>query len=295
MKKKVGIFGLILMIVFSVCSMTAFADIGPKPSVEIRFEGMEDLSYYTTLLSSTSSTGPWSAVSTQDYLDWYGTQEAFNRFAEYQDPDGYFFLGCFDDCSETDSFVWNYYPPSSFKVLIWLPESDIYAVTSAVYERYAFDSYYTVTVKAEDLLAQSGGTVGELGSLQKSYAFGWELFSLLCRIVLTIAVELLIALLFGYRSKKQLMVIGSANLITQTILNILLNVINYRSGAYAFVFNYIWMEIVVFALEGITYKGLLHRWEKGTKKRYPWAYALTANILSFAAGMIIAVKVPGIF
>jgi hypothetical protein len=112
----------------------------------------------------------------------------------------------------------------------------------------------------------------------------------------TIAIELCIALLFGFRTKKQILVIGLTNIVTQTILNILLNVFNYHQGAFGFIFNYVWMELVVFVIEGVVYAKLLRRYEtRAERKIHPWLYAFAANILSFAVGMLIAKWMPGIF
>ena len=45
-------------------------------------------------------------------------------------------------------------------------------------------------------------------SVKRTYDFTWEILSLLCRILATIAIELGIAWLFGFRTKKQILVIG---------------------------------------------------------------------------------------
>lgn len=80
----------------------ARADMGPKPSVRIRFENMGDELCYGTLLSKTKSTGPasaWDGVESHakhsdnksySYADF--DYEIWKAFAEYQDADGYYFL-----------------------------------------------------------------------------------------------------------------------------------------------------------------------------------------------------------
>ena len=76
----------------------------------------------------------------------------------------------------------------------------------------------------------------------------------------------------------------------------LLNAIAYRSGPFAFVLNYIWMEAAVFAIEGVVYALTLRRLAKDPEKRvHPWIYALVANGASFAVGMALARVIPGIF
>lgn len=46
--------------------------------------------------------------------------------------------------------------------------------------------------------------------------------SLAIRIVITILIELAVALLFGFREKKQLQVLAVVNIVTQIVLNVLL-------------------------------------------------------------------------
>jgi len=80
------------------------------------------------------------------------------------------------------------------------------------------------------------------------------------------------------------------------ILNVLLNIINYRSGQMAFVFHYVWMELVVFAIEAVTYVKLLDRTDgESEMAKHPIAYAVLANAISLAAGIWIAKMIPGIF
>lgn len=292
MKKRLWVYVLIIAILVPVLSVTALADTGPKPSVVVNFKGLEQENYSVTLLSDKASTGPWSKG--KEYTESYGNETIWEKFNAYPDADGFYFLGCFSDCSDTDTFKWTYYPPSTFKILIYFPEYDRFVVSAETYERYAFDSYYTVDVT--NLNIQSVSVAGEEMSVKRTYDFTWEILSLLYRILATIAIELGVAWLFGFRMKKQIQVIGLTNVATQTILNVLLNVSNYHLGAFGFIFNYIWMELVVFIIEGIVYVKLLHRYEaRPDRKIHPWLYAFTANVLSFLGGMLIAKWMPGIF
>ena len=155
---------------------------------------------------------------------------------------------------------------------------------SGVYESYAFDSYFTAAMDAND----SGALM-----VTKGYPFRWELISLFARILLTILIELLIALPFGFRTKKQLQIITYTNIFTQTVLNILLNVVAYRSGSLAFTFYYILGECIVFIIEAILYVRLLPQYS--SKPVHPVCYALCANILSLTVGIWLAHIIPGIF
>ncbi len=284
MRKRGYFIYIVLFCLLVTAPITVLADMGPKPSVVIAFEGLENEEYYVTLLSESDSTGPWSLGN--DYYEYMGNRSAFQKFSEYQDAGGYYFLSYMEDCSEDDTFEWTYYPPSPFKILIYFPEQDTFLAPEGIYERYAFDSYYTVTVSEEKVVVDTC----------KSYDYSMELLSLLARVLATIVIEVLLALAFGYRRKKPLVIITVTNIFTQVLLNILLNVINYQSGQYAFVFHYVWMEIVVFFIEALVYDKLIGRENEITKKKYrPYWYAAVANIVSFLLGMWIARAIPGIF
>lgn len=289
MKRKVFAFLMCLVFVMAIPT-TARADIGPKPSVRIEFTGIEDVTYYGTLLSKRDSTGPASAWDgNPEYARSYPGDEDYDiwlKFVEYQDADGYYFLQEWWDCSETNQLNWTYYPPTPFKILLYFPETDTFYV-SPVYERYAFDSYFTVDLSAYD-------TDPIMAS--KSYDYTWEIISLVARIVLTIALELGIALLFGYREKKVLVFLAAINIVTQVTLNVVLNIINYNSGSMNFTFSYVLYEILVFAMEALAYAVLLKKVSsKAQKKGRSVGYAFVANAASFALGLWLAHIIPGIF
>ena len=292
MKKHLWAVILFLVFLIPMFTITASADIGPKSSVTVSFKGLEDEKYYVTLLADTDSTGPWSKDNS--YRDSFGDAKVWKKLNTYTDSDGFFFLNKYSDCSETNVFKWTYYPPQKFKILIYFPEYDHFIVSADTYKRYAFDSYYSVD--ATSLNIHSVTVAGKEMHVSRTYDFTWEIISLLCRIVATIAIELGIAWLFGFQAKKQVLVIGITNLVTQTILNLLLNFINYGHGYLAFIFNYVWMELAVFIIEGVIFANLLRRYEKEpARTAHPWSYAFVANVASFALGMLIAKLIPGIF
>lgn len=289
MKRKVFVF-LMCVVLMMAMPITASADMGPKPSVRIEFTGIEGETYYGTLLSLRDSTGPASAWNgNPDYAHYHPGDEGYDiwlKFVEYQDTDGYYFLQEWWDCSETNQLNWTYYPPTPFKILLYFPETDTFYVSS-VYERYAFDSYFTVDLSTYDT---------DPIMAHQSYDYTWEIISLIARIILTIALELGIALLFGYREKKVLGFLAIVNILTQVMLNVALNIINYNSGALTFTFSYVLFEILVFAIEAIGYTALLKKYSsKEQKKGRAVGYAFIANAASFAFGLWLAHFIPGIF
>lgn len=260
------------------------------------------------------STGPWSHDNS--YYDYMGEKSVFDKFHAYEDADGFFFLSFMQDCSEDDTFAWTYYPPNVFKILIYFPEYDSFLMADGTYERYAFDSYFTVEVTEsglisvlentekttmeapdeEEMMPVSDDAEEALISVTQSYDFAPELLSLVVRVVATIMVEIVLAILFAYRDRKSLGIIAVTNVFTQVVLNVLLNVVNYRSGYWAFLFNYVWMELLIFALEATVYAKIIGRTNPTTgKKLHPCLYALVANLMSFLVGMWIAKVIPGVF
>lgn len=288
------ILSCILAIFLFICltPLNVRADIGPKPSVTITVDGVEDgVVYYATLLSEKKSTGPASAYD-GNYARYDSTDEEYDiwkKFVEYEDSDGYYFLQEFWECSGSDSFRWGYFPPTPFKILLYFPEYDSFAVSN-IYNRYAFDTYYAADLEGVDIRLAGAGEELELIRVRKNYDYTWEIVSLLARIVLTILVELVIALLFGLRKKNQLLFLTVCNVLTQVALNVLLNVINYNKGQWAFTFYYVLMEFAVFAIEAVAYKMVL---QTGTKRLV--AYAFVANAVSFVIGLWLAHIIPGIF
>ena len=283
MKKK-----LLLCLLFTLLLMAlpARADIGPKPSVRVQFTGGDGTPFYATLLSARPSTGPSSAweAGYPQRDDGPGGTAIWEAFYSYEDEDGYYFLQEWWDCSDGQPLSWTYYPPSPFKILIYFPDTGTFRVSGS-YERYAFDSYYTVDLSASGLL-----------TAQPSYDYTWELLSLGARVCLTILLELALALVFGYREKKVLTFLALVNVVTQVVLNVLLNVANYTSGSMAFVLAYVPLELLIFALEAILYAVFLPRRSSRPQNRgRAVGYAFLANTFSFAAGLWLARVIPGIF
>ena len=269
MKKR--FYAKLLLVLFCLMSLNIFlpipvnADTGPKPSVVINFNGLTDKICYGTLLSSTSSTGPSSAWNGEEssaihnenesyeYVD-YG-YDIWKAFVDYKDEDGYYFLQEAWNVSETKSLSWTYYPPQKFKILLYFPETNTYAV-SGICERYAFDTYYTVDVDEAAITAtnydQTNSTDARLDAF-RSYNFRREAISLIIRVCITIVIEIVIALLFGINKFKQILTILCVNLITQILLNLSLNTLSYRTHYITYILLYIIIELLIIAIEAAVY------------------------------------------
>ena len=78
-----------------------------------------------------------------------------------------------------------YYPPPKFKILLYYPETETF-VSSGIYERYAFDTYYTVDMNGMDIGSmeynEGMSTSGRLNAYRSYHCLLYtSVFGLLCR------------------------------------------------------------------------------------------------------------------
>lgn len=313
--KRTGFFARAFLLTLLLACMTApaYADAGPKPSVAIDFEGLEGRECYATLLSTVQSVGPYtSSVKEQPdgtrYYDGtetgvYWVRESpfytaiWERFMDYQlnDPEKLYFMEEFSAPDEKEQFSWSYYPPNTFKILLYFPETDSFAVTPELLDRYAFHSRFTVDLTGLELVP--GETVSSLTAV-RSYDYTGEALGLLARAAITIALEAALAwTAFKLRAPRQLALILLVNLVTQLCLNLGLNWYAYLNGPMDLFLPYLLMELAVVAVELTAYAlwmpGLAPS-KKGRLKAIG-GYTLAANVLSLAAGWLLVLAIPGIF
>lgn len=273
--KKILGFLLASLLLLTV-SPPAFADMGPKPSVTLRLYIYNDQNYAVTLLGNTESTGPWSAPSA--YGDWMGSRKVWEAFQAYDAPEGYYFLGYFEEYfGDTEqTFTWGYYPPQKFYVLLYNMDTGVFSISKEPIQRYAFDSEWQVLFDPEDgwMHVYTNRTDSDQISLFTS------------RLLITLMLELgLGAAVFGLREKAQQNLIGGVNLATQFALNLVLHYGLFYLGPWAGFALYAGMEVLVFAVEASAYCRWLP-WPEGKTPR-PVLYALTANLLSFGVGWLL--------
>lgn len=293
MKRKFLLSLVLLFACLFAIPIPAFADTGPKPSVSIYFHNMKQKNCYVTLLAEEKSTGPYSVATSEDKRKGENP-EIWQKFYDYCDPDGYHFLQYYRKLGDNSLFEWGYHPPVKFKILLYFPDYNTFAVSRETYERYAFDSMFAV-----DASTLGVGPVADGTTFFATPNFNYEgnALSLLVRMLITIAVELLIALPFGYRAKQQLLFIAGVNIVTQIILNVLLNLVNFKYGGMTMNLCYVLLELLVFAIEAVIYSHskTLVKYAKPEKKLHPVLYALAANAASYAAGLGLFFVIPQYF
>ncbi len=302
MKKIFAVFCAALL-ALCVFTAAASADTGPKPSLHISFSGIGDTECWAAVLSEEKYYGPYSALEPEDLTGMEDSTDVFWKLATYRDADGFYFLQQYSEVTGDRGIGWSYYPPSVFKVLLYFPATDSYVV-SGIYSRYAFDSYFTFTLSdrtlngeqptgnanAPDVTQAAPVLTGE-----RDYDWSGEATGLAARLVLTLLLELGLALCFGYRTKRPLRVILLTNICTQLLLNLALNYVRFQNGPRAFEIGYVLLELAVFAVEAGIYALLLPKRAPGTGAKRGVLYALAANALSFAGGLGLAALLPDLF
>ena len=321
MKKHLRSLPALLIAVLLLCCVT-FADTGPKPSAAFTFTGMPDEDYYVTMLAEVDHYGPHRVHQPGDDLPYVleaGRDDpaypAWQKFVDYKDADGYYFLDdLFEQCHGDDEASWHYFPPERFKLLLYFPESDIF-LCSTVTERYAFDSVYRLDlggkspaeIAALTLTDPNGDplpsgrddetAIGEV-TLDKSDGTHQQIIGFFGRLGITLVIELALAWGWKYRKGSQLLFIGIVNLITQCLLNVALLYWGAQETSRGFIiFWYVLLELAVTGIEAAAYAYLLpgtdHR-EKSVR-RHAAMYAIAANVLSFLGGLALSEMFPFLF
>ena len=282
-----------VLILMAALGIYAFADFGPKPSVVVEFESAGDQEYYVTLVAKEDKLGsPYSRVTAEDQPE---TDDIaiWNRLVAYEDPDGMVFAGHVQKLTGDGAYVWGYYPPSEFRVLIYFPDTDSFVESSEILEQYAFDSYYQMDFN--DLPENWNDAVAAIPVTRK-YNLLWQITAFLLRLAVTVAVECLLAVLFGFKGKRQMLLVLAVNCATQLAMNLL--ILDESVGLFVFyVLQYALIEVGVILAEGLVYCLALPKLATPEQNRniHPIAFAFFGNVASFSLGFLLSNWFPMLF
>ena len=116
----------------------------------------------------------------------------------------------------------------------------------------------------------------------------------LTNMILTLVLEFIVLLLFGYRKGRTFLIFLIANLLTQALYNTLLVLAPFD---YNFLIELLVAEAVIIIVEGLIYSLTVAVTEKKQSPRREhsrgraWGYAITANLVSMVIGTIISLIV----
>jgi len=302
MHRKTLFFGLGALFALFVATATvsnplsAHADYGPKPTTTVTLVGMRSVDLYYVAPLSQTAFGPWTiATSVDDFREGDTPTAIDDQYLAFSDPDGFFYTTRrYSECQGYDQVKWGYYPPDPFKVLIYIPENQVFVVTPVI-ERTTFDSYVSLRLDGESYKALAPSEIVTLPekAIVHTYSVLPSFFSLVGRILVTLTLELGIALIFKYRSKQQLGAIALTNLVSQLALNLVLILTYiYNGGGLTYWLVFALGEFLVFIGEGIFYRWFFKKKVKTEPQfyvsDYVLLYAFVANFVSMGFGFLVS-------
>lgn len=293
--KKVIVSLSVFMAIFTLfmsTSVVVHADTGPKPDMQIEICNLPKSDYIVAYATKYKEyMGPHHSFIPGDTSDkHYGE----TNFGDVEDltivynnvtlPEGWYlcdissFYSNSTDLLIKSGYMW----PTEFILIIYDKVSNEYYLTEET-KTYAFHSYFKYDMND---YKNTSITLEKKIVLEKSYKYGKEILTFMLRLLITLGIELLLALLFKF-DKKSFVIIAITNAVTQIGLNIALNLTAYFNGKSVFyIYYYILIELLIVVVEAVVYRLLCKRGKDGTKK---WiiSYAILANVLSFVIGVIL--------
>ena len=280
--KKSILIWILLLIIINTSPIIAFADVGPKPSLEIIVKGMDNGDYWLDLLVTDKSEYSWLELSHEE-------RERVKKLAEYVDEEGFHsaLLGgtrvpLFGELKgeknsdNTYSHNFSYIgTPGIFKIAI-LTEDNTLIISDLIHRKH-FNSIVEFDLRDEVLqgdIVVSAGQAKEISPILRM-SFGF-----ISRLLLTLAIEIGIALLFGFTIKNSGKILLKTNIFTQVLLNIAILWMNLSYGLLIALLVFLLMEIFIIIFETIIYAKYLT--EKPIGRRI--AYGILANIASLVVG-----------
>ena len=264
--KRLLLAFLILLNTVFLCSapgITAYADTGPKPSIEIEVIGIEG-EYYMDLLvdgavNSTSSARVYSDLNVE-FVEYADALKVFRNTTSrrYWNLDGTMPMVSGHNLGLTDagSVDFGYMVPTQFKIVIIKENKDI--IVASEFTRTQFNSKIMLDLtsnvnlmEGETNIYEFTGNVLEVGALKE------KILGFLYRLFITLAVELLIAIfIFKITKKQAIKIIIIVNVLTQIMLNVvLLNLPRVTLDPVMFYsVLFLYLEVAIICSEMIIYK-----------------------------------------
>ncbi len=292
-KMKKHIILLLMFVIFIFSYSTVNADSGPKPTLEITVINPQDSSYYLDLLGKEGEYGYFDATNGNEKYDKMHDQPIYKY-----NKDGWKAIHMRNwvlngkltgDPVEKDKdgkvltmrHSFGYVGvPHKFKIII--QKSDGTIQVSDIIQNGYFNARVKYDMKTNQVLSVSGNILKNGVKLDKEFFNDY-----LIRLLLTLIIEIFLAIPFFYKKAKRFLIIAGVNIITQTFLTFAM-IFNYPI-LHKMPFNTGYLvvlligEVLVFIAEYTAYLKLFGKAEK----RQIAAYTFIANVASIAAGFII--------
>ncbi|WP_139199838.1 hypothetical protein [Ruminococcus albus] len=258
-----------MLIFITVTAMPVYADMGPKPSIELTVKNAPDEDYYINLLV------PGTLRKKEDRLQevneqYSGKDAELMRVIINNTEDGWYPRrgGHFRELTQSKSsrkYEFSYMDvPKTFKVII-VTESGKVIVSNEI-TRKAFNAVTTFDAETGKLREK------------KTAMLAKQLERFLITFIATLLIEGMIFRCFEFEGKEghNFAVFFKTNLCTQLLLYVVISLLPLQMLIYGGIFA---AEIIITIIEGCVYSKLLTPKGKGAR------YAIVANILSFVLSL----------
>ncbi len=264
MNKRIKIL-FISGLIFCLCGITAFADMGSKPRVEIELLNKPENLYYLDLLYEKEDRGHSTYDNIEDkskynagmldllfsYKGWYPAYAGGTWSPMWGDL----------TADETGKHIFNYVGvPDRFRVIIVTEDGSV--SVSEIIDRKTMEIKLTMDYNNMDYTTQP---------VWKAYM---GQFLVTCS--LTLIVELIVFILFRFKIKNNLKTVVFTNIFTQIVFSVLFSAAFLYGGTLGAIGAFVFLEIGVVITETIVYRKLL----KNCTKQKSTLYAVTANFIT---------------
>jgi len=263
MKRKFTVLSLSVIMLFAF-SLSAFADMGSKPRVTIKFKNRPDGIFYTDLLYQPADPERLHDNLESDYSyndDMLQLLFSFTEDGWYPAYAGGTVIPMWGNMLPDDEgkVVYSYHGvPDNFKIIIVTENDEV--KTSDIISRKTME--ISLTLDYNDMTYTTK-------PLWQVYA---GQFAITCSV--TLLVELLILWLFRFGLKENIKTVVSANIFTQIVFTVLFSSAFIYGGTLGSIFAFIPLEAAVTIFELLIYRRLL----KGHTEKRRMLYAIAANI-----------------
>ncbi|EPR09492.1 hypothetical protein [Ruminiclostridium papyrosolvens] len=293
LKTKKHIILLLMFVIIILSYSTVNADSGPKPTLEITVINPQDSSYYLDLLGKEGEYGYFDATNGNEKYDNMHDQPIY-----IYNKDGWKAIhmrtwvlngkltGDPVDIDKNGKVLTMKHSfgyvgvPHKFKIII--QKSDGTIQVSDIIRNEHFNAHVKYDMKTNQVLSVSGNILKKGIKLDKEFFKDY-----LIRLLLTLIIEIFLAVPFFYHKAKRLLIIAGVNIVTQTFLTFgmifnypVLHKMPFNTG---YLVVLLIGEVLVFLAEYTAYLRLFGKAEK----RQIAAYTFIANVASISAGFII--------
>ncbi len=273
MKNRKRIIMMIITGLIFLFPIIAVADVGPKPQLTITVKNPPAEVYYLDLLIEGEDR--YCNISDKSKYD----DEKLALLENYHEDGWHAGLvkgtsvpmwGNLKGVKKGDTMIHTFGyvgVPEDFKIIIITPENRI--IVSPEVHRNTFQAQITYDYATGNVL-------------QPSMAVSY-LIQFLTTCIPTLLIEGVILMLFRFSLKQNLKVFLAINLITQIFLTASMGTVLLKQGGFSAFLVFIPLELMILVFEILAFSKLLR--QHSVKRRV--LYALTANVISAAAGVFL--------